>query len=137
MDSIPFKIQIISIIGTLIFLGVIFRLISKGRLREEYSIIWLLSTFVLIVLSIWRNGLIYISQALGVFYPPSLLFLFLLFAIICFLVHLSIVNSKQHQQIKTLSQEIALLKNKFSSIANSDSSNENTVKEKIKTKVQL
>ena len=110
MDSIPLKIQFISVIGTFIFLGVIIQLITKGRLREEYSIIWFISTLVLIVLSVWRNGLIYISEILGVYYPPSLLFLFLLFAVICFLVHLSIVNSKHHQQIKTLSQEIALLK---------------------------
>jgi uncharacterized membrane protein len=34
--------------------------------------------------------------------------------IFIFLIHLSVVNSKQHEQIKKLAQEIALLKERFS-----------------------
>ncbi len=127
MDSIPFKIQVISIIGTIIFLGAIFRLVTKGRLREEYSIVWGLATLVLVLLSVWRGGLIYLSTALGVYYPPSLLFLFLLFAVICFLVHLSVVNSKQHEQIKSLTQEIAFLKHQVESITKQDKRDVETV----------
>ena len=127
MDSIPFKIQVISILGTILFLGVIFRLITRGRLREEYAIVWGLATLVLILLSVWRGGLIYLATALGVYYPPSLLFLFLLFAIICFLVHLSTVNSRQHEQIKSLTQEIAFLKQQVESIAKRDKRHVETI----------
>jgi hypothetical protein len=35
------------------------------------------------------------------------------FAIVLFLVHLSVVNSRQHEEIKKLAQEIALLKKKI------------------------
>jgi hypothetical protein len=113
---IPLKIQIISIVGSLLFMFFIFRLIVKGYLREEYSIIWIFSTLVLLLFSIWRNGLDIISASLGVYYPPSLIFLAAIFSIFIFLVHLSIVNSKQHKQIQQLAHEIALLKNTVNEI---------------------
>ena len=110
MGSLPITIQIISLLGALIFMAFIARLISKGRLREEYSFIWIACTLILIVFSVWRNGLTEISLLLGVFYPPSLIFLIGLFAIIGFLVHLSVVISKLQQSIKDLTHEVAFLK---------------------------
>lgn len=112
-NVIPYKIQIISIIGSLLFMFFIFRLITKGKLREEYSIVWIICTLTLLVFAIWRNGLDVIAKLLGVYYAPALIFLGAIFAIIIFLVHLSVVNSKQQQQIKLLAQELALLKNKL------------------------
>ncbi len=112
-NVVPYKIQILSIIGALLFMFFIFRLIAKGKLREEYSIVWIICTLILLLFSIWRDGLDVIAKMLGVYYAPSLIFLAAIFAIIVFLVHLSVVNSKQHEQIKKLTQEMALLKNKL------------------------
>ena len=110
MESLPITIQIFSLIGTLIFLAFIARLIVRGKLREEYSFIWIVCAIILLVFSAWRDGLTQISRLLGVFYPPSLIFLTAIFAIICFLVHLSVVNSKLQNSIKELTQEVAILK---------------------------
>jgi len=112
-NVVPYKIQIISIIGALLFMFFIFRLITKGKLREEYSIVWIICTLILILFSVWRNGLDIIAKFLGIYYAPALVFLAAIFAIIIFLVHLSVVNSKQQRQIKDLAQNIALLKDKL------------------------
>lgn len=112
-NVIPFRLQIIAICVALMFMFFIFRLISKGKLREEYSFVWFGCTALLVLFSFWRNGLDVIAKLLGVYYAPALLFMVAIFAIIVFLVHLSVVNSKQHEQIKILSQELALLKNKL------------------------
>ncbi len=110
MDVIPFKVQLISIVGVLLFMYVVIRLIIRGKLREEYSIVWILGTIVLIVFSVWRQGLQNIAELLNVSYAPSLLFLVAIFAIICFLLHLSIVISKLQAQIKDLAYALAILK---------------------------
>ncbi|KAA9354005.1 MULTISPECIES: DUF2304 domain-containing protein [Larkinella] len=110
MESLPITIQVFSLIGTLIFLAFIARLIVRGKLREEYSFIWIVCAIILLVFAAWRDGLTQISRLLGVFYPPSLIFLTAIFAIICFLVHLSVVNSKLQNSIKELTQEVAILK---------------------------
>ncbi len=123
-NVIPYSIQIISIAGSLLFMFFIFRLIIKGKLREEYSIVWIICTLALLLFAFWRNGLDVIAKLLGVYYPPALIFLGAIFAIIVFLVHLSVVNSKQHKQIKELAQEMALLQemlgNKMSKKENED-----------------
>jgi len=109
-DLISTRIQIASILASLSFLFLIARLIVRGRIREEYSIIWLCCTVLLLVFSIWREGLNVVAQMFGVFYPPSLVFMAATFAIIIFLVHLSIVVSKLQRQLKDAAQEIALLR---------------------------
>ena len=110
MESIPLTIQIISILGALLFMLTIFRLIIRGKLREEYSIIWIVCTFILILFSVWRRGLEQVSALLGVFYPPSLIFLGALSAMLVFLVHLSVVISRLQNQIKDMTHELAYLR---------------------------
>lgn len=129
MESLPVTIQYLSLIGALVFMGFIARLITKGRLREEYSFIWIACTIVLIVFSIWRKGLTVVSLLLGIYYPPSLIFLAATFAIIIFLVHLSVVISKLQQSIKDLTHEVAFLKKE---LAERPSSTEKTPTEASK-----
>jgi len=107
------RIQIITIIVCLSFLLYISRLIIKGRLREEYSIVWCICTMILIVFSFWRNGLAVMSKMFGVYEPPNLIFTACIFAVLVYLLHLSVVASKLHKQNKQMAQEIALLKQKL------------------------
>ena len=116
METLPIVIQILSLTGALLFLYFIARLIVNGKLREEYSFIWIVCTIILIVFSIWRKGLEKISLMLGVYYPPSLIFLAAIFVIIIFLVHLSVVNSSMQQSVKELTHEIAFLKKELAEL---------------------
>jgi hypothetical protein len=104
------RIQIITLLVSFSFLLYIARLIIKGKLREEYSIVWLLCTFVLIVFSFWREGLDVMSEIFGVFVPANLVFTACIFAVLVYLLHLSVVSSKLQRQNKQMAQEIALLK---------------------------
>lgn len=104
------KIQIIAISTSVLFLLYILRLILKGKLREEYSIVWIACTLVLIVFSFWRDGLEVMAHLLGVYEAPNLVFTGAIFAIFIYLLHLSVVVSKLHGQNKQLAQELALIK---------------------------
>ncbi len=106
------KIQIIAIAISVLFLLYIVRLILKGKLREEYSIVWIVCTVVLVLFSFWRDGLEVVSKALGIYAPPNLVFTAAIFAIFIYLLHLSVVVSKLQSQNKKMAQEIALLKQK-------------------------
>jgi hypothetical protein len=107
------RIQIIAIIINLLFLLFIARLIIKGKLREEYAIVWLIFTILLVIFSFWRNGLEILADAFGIFDAPNLLFSGFIFIILIYLLHLSIVNSKLQKNVTKLSQEIALLKHEM------------------------
>lgn len=129
MASLPITIQIISLLGAFLVMFFIGRLIVRGKLREEYAIIWIICTLILIVFSVWRRGLEQIALALGVFYPPSLVFLAAIFAILVFLLHLSVVVSRMQNQIKTLTQEIALLKHELATRPTVNESGQNQLAE--------
>jgi len=111
-----YKIQIISIIVSLGFLFYVSRLIVKGKLREEYAIFWVISTILLIIFSFWREGLDIIAKAVGVYLAPNLVFTSAIFAILIYLLHLSIVVSQLHDKNKTLTQDLALFKEKITKL---------------------
>jgi hypothetical protein len=113
------RIQILAIMASLGFLLYIARLIVKGKLREEYAIIWIICTLVLVVFSFWRDGLEVFSRILGIYEAPNMVFTGAIFAIMIYLLHLSIVLSKVQEQNKKLAQELALLKEKLGRQGNS------------------
>lgn len=104
------QIQIVAITVSLLLFLFIMYLIRSQRLKEEYSLLWIFFSVVFIVFSFWRNGLDYISEFLGVAYPPAALFMILLMAIFLILIEFSIIISKLSNKNKTLAQEIGMMK---------------------------
>ena len=95
-----------------LFLYILY-LVRKKKIKEEYSLLWLLSSIVFIVFSIWRDGLEYFAKLIGIAYPPAALFLILLLAIFLILIEFSINISKLSENNKILAQELALLRNEI------------------------
>ncbi|HTL82664.1 MAG TPA: DUF2304 domain-containing protein [Bacteroidia bacterium] len=106
------RVQLIAIIGSLCFLAFIASLVIRGKLREEYAIIWIICSIVLIVFASWREGLNKLAHLFGFELPSNLIFTGAIFAVMIYLLHLSVVVSKLQEQNKTLAQDIALLKEK-------------------------
>lgn len=104
------RIQGFSIVSSLFFLGSILWLIKARRLREEYSLLWLSSGIVIFVISVWRGGLVWLASLLGVAYAPAALFVVFVGAITLLLLHFSVVLSRHREEIRTLIQELALLR---------------------------
>jgi len=104
------RAQVIIIIISVLFLFLVFRLVVKGRLREEYAIVWLLLTGILVTFSFWEKGLRILSDMVGVSVPANLVFTMSIFIILVYLLHLSLVASKLQNQNKLMAQEMALLK---------------------------
>ena len=112
------KIQIISIIGSLIFTFFVLELIRRKKLKEAYALIWLIMGVFFIILASWVQGLGYISELIGIVYAPATLFLVLLLTVILILIQFSVIISKQTDKIKSLTQELALLKQRFEKLTN-------------------
>ena len=103
-------IQYISILGSVVFIGLIIMLIRNKKIKEEFSILWLFFGLVFLFLSIWRGSLEIIAQILGIAYAPAAIFLILIIAIISILIHLSLIISRLTDQAKVMIQELGLLK---------------------------
>lgn len=103
-------IQYISILGSVVFIGLILMLIRSKRIKEEFAILWLFFGIVFLFLSIWRGSLEIIARILGIAYAPAAIFLILIIAIISILIHLSLITSRLTDQAKIITQELGLLK---------------------------
>ena len=106
----PMKIQYIAIAGSILLLLFVLYLIRKKSIKEEYSILWLFFCIIFLVFSIWREGLEYLAQLIGVAYPPAALFFIFMLAIFMILIEFSIIISKLSDKTKNLAQEIGILK---------------------------
>ncbi|OGP76979.1 MAG: hypothetical protein A2W09_06110 [Deltaproteobacteria bacterium RBG_16_50_11] len=106
------RISMIAVLASAILLLYILEMVRRRKLREEYSILWLAGGIVILVFSLKRDWLKRASDAVGIFYPPSFLFLIGMFFILLILIHFSITISKLYQMNKKMAQEIALMKRK-------------------------
>ncbi len=106
-------VQWYSLAGSLIFLLMVLDSVRRQRLREAYALIWIFLAVGMILISLWTDILKFISDILGILYPPATLFLLLLVGILLLLFQYSIVISMHHERILRLTQEIALLKERL------------------------
>ena len=105
--------RIMSIIISGGLLLVILELVRRKRLMERYALLWLFSTSVLLVLSVWSGLLNSLASALGVSYPPSALFAVAFGVVLLLLVHFSLAVSRLSDQNKVLAQRIGLLQQRL------------------------
>ena len=92
----PLPVSIAAAVASFLLLVVVFELIRSRRLRERYSLLWLLTGGVLLALSVWRDGLNTIAGWFGV-------------EILAVLLHYSTVISRLSDQNTILAQRLALL----------------------------
>ncbi len=102
--------MIVALGASVILLLVVLEMVRRRRLKEEYSLLWLLTAVALIVLSLSRSLLVALADLLGIAYPPSALFVIFIGFLMLILLHFSTVLTRLSEQNKRLAQEIALLR---------------------------
>lgn len=94
--------------GLVLFL-IVFELVRTKRFREELSIVWLLAAMAIMLGSVADFIVDPVAEWLGVHYPPSLLFAWIIFCLILTLLYFSVILSKLKSRVKELSQAVALM----------------------------
>ena len=104
------RITVLAVLASALLLLYILEMVRRRKLREEYSILWLVGGVIMLLFSRKRDWLEWVSNAVGIYYPPSFLFLIGMLFILLILIHFSITISRLYQMNKKIAQEIALLK---------------------------
>ncbi len=117
----PVRISIAAAIASVVLILVVLELIRGRRLKERYALLWLVTGGVLLVLSVWRDGLNTIAGWLGVSgYPPAILFAAAILFVIVVLLHYSTVLSKLDDESTLLAQELAILRRRVEELEQGD-----------------
>ena len=101
--------KIFAIITVACILIVIVYLVKKRKLREEYSWLWLLTGFVILVLVLWYDLLLYITDLIGAATATTTLFIFGIIFLMLIALHFAIKISRLSEEVKNLAQQVSLL----------------------------
>lgn len=103
------RTRIVAVAGALLLLLLIVDLVRRRRLKEEYSVLWVITALVLLVLASWYELLQEITDAIGGVAESSTLFFFGLIFAFFMLLHFSVRVSALERRLTSLVQEIGLL----------------------------
>jgi len=96
------------LIGLVVLLFVI-NLVRIRRLKEEFALLWLFVATSLVISPLIADWIEQAAYAVGVDYPPALIFLVTIVLFLFIFFQFSMNISKFSDQIKVLTQEIAIL----------------------------
>ena len=105
----PIETRILAVAGSLFVLGLIIELVRRRQLKEEYSLLWILTAVVLLVFALWYELLLKVTDLIGAVLPSSTLFFFGLVFVLLMLLHFSVRVSMLERRITALVQEIGLI----------------------------
>ena len=99
-----------AIIAALSLMMLIVELVRRRKLREEYSILWLLTGAGVVVLAMSYHLQLWLTSLIGAVSSSSTIFGFAFLFLVLISLNFSVRMSRMADQIKTLTQELALLK---------------------------
>ena len=106
-------ITVFVIVVAVAIAAVVLSYVRKWRLREEYSILWLLLSAAMVVLASFSGITVWMADRLDVKYPPSILFFVGLAFVAAMLFHYSLEISRLSDQSRRLAQELSLLRGRL------------------------
>ena len=111
---------LIALGGAFVLLISVLELVRRRRLREQYSILWLLTSLVVLVLASNRTLLDLLARAMKIAYPPSALFVIGFGFLLLITLHFSTVISRLTRENESLAQEMAILRQQVSELEKSE-----------------
>jgi hypothetical protein len=95
-------------LGLLVLLFILNQ-VRRKKIREEYSLLWILSATVLVLSAAFIRGVERLSHLVGIYYPPAFLFLVAILMVMVLQFHFSTVISTLREQNKNLTQDLGIL----------------------------
>jgi len=103
------RLQISLIIGIVLYFVVIIYFLKKNTLTLKYSLLWLLSGFIMLIFAVFPSLVNTLISFVGILSITNGLFAISIFMILMILMSLTAILSKMKAQNKQLIQSCALL----------------------------
>lgn len=105
------RLQVILIIGSLLFMLFTLYMLRKEKLELRYSLLWFVTAVAAIAVAIKPEILILLSQMIGVEMPSNLVFAMAIFFLLIIVFSLSLALSRLGARQRELTQQVGLLEN--------------------------
>ncbi len=102
-------VQIVAVIVTVLLLAFVLELVRRRRLVERYALIWITAALAMVVLAVWRGGLDFFGNLIGVADPVNGIFLIAFAVVFALLLNFSVAISRLSEETKILAQTVSRL----------------------------
>lgn len=107
------ELRIISVLVSLAFLGFIFELVRRKRLKESYALTWFFTGFASLAAALFSGWLDALAHLLGFGLTSNAIIVFFIFLLLTLLLGMSVAITRLSDLVQTLVQEVGLLKNRL------------------------
>ena len=104
--SLP--LRIILIVISLLFVSLVFYTVNRKHMQLSDSLVWLLVSFLMIVLAFFPRLGIWLSRLVGIETPVNFIYLVGIVVLLVLVFHLTVQHSKAKQQVIAIIQEISI-----------------------------
>jgi hypothetical protein len=106
---ISWHLRIVGIIGSVGLLLFILEAVRRRQLKEEYTVLWVITGVLLLLLAAWEGLLRGVRDLIGAGSEASTLYFFGLLFVVSLVLHFSLRVSRLERRVVSMMQEIALL----------------------------
>ncbi len=109
-DVMELRARVFAMILGFVVLLLVVNLVRTRKLKEEFALLWLFTGVILVAVPLLIDYLDMVAYALGVEYPPALIFVLAIISLLLILFQFSLRISRHSEHMKVLIQELALLR---------------------------
>ena len=106
-------LQIVAVIAVLVFFIILISLLKKNKLALRYSLLWMLSGLVMLILALFPGLLDQFAHLIGVYSSVNALFAVLISCGLMLMISFTVIVSKEKREIVRLVQENAILEERI------------------------
>ncbi len=111
------ELQIIMIVSSLIFLCYVVLMLRNKKIELKFTLSWIFTGICFLVFAVFPGLLRFLSNLLHIVEPVNTLFLFTIFFMLLIIFTLTIALSRNANRVKTLTQEIGIIKMELDKLA--------------------
>ena len=111
-QSVTFTVRVVALLGAFALFITVFEAVRRRKIREDFTPIWLTCATAILLLAASFDALIWFTNLIGAWTPSATVFFFGLAFVVAVSLGYAVRLSTLSSQVKTLAQEIAILKAK-------------------------
>jgi len=114
-EEVAVSTRVVALVGAGLLFGAVLEAVRRRKLLEEMTPIWMGCALAILALAIWFDLLAWITNLLGAWTPSSTVFFLGLAFLMAISLSYAIRLSTLSNQVKILSQELAILRSQVES----------------------
>lgn len=107
--SVDPRQKILAAVCAVALLATIIELVRRRKLKEEYSLLWILAGVAILVVGLNYSLLVALTRFIGAGWTSSTLFFFGIFFVLALSLQFSVKISALENRVKNLAQQLAIV----------------------------